>query len=282
MDIHGAGLAQKVVSPGQAEKLLAAEHQAAMLPQDMQHLEFLGAQIQELPIKLDFPARRVNLQIAHMECCGVCCSLNGHPDISPQDRFDPRHQLARVEGLGQVIVRPQLKAKDLINILIPGCHHQNRDGISGGPEVFAHLEASQAREHHIQDHQVRMQPLDVGTMIDEVTARARGLGDRKIVRSAHCGMWVEGDPDLLERLKPKAKRVIFIVMAGGPSHLELYDNKPTLAKMHGQPMPESITRGQPIAQLVGAHSETVDFVPQFRSQRPVRVTHAHSSHPTIV
>jgi hypothetical protein len=51
---------------------------------------------------------------------------------------------------------------------------------------------------------------------------------------------------------PKAKRVIFMVMAGGASHLELFDNKPELAKRHDQPMPESITRGQPIAQLQGA------------------------------
>jgi uncharacterized protein (DUF1501 family) len=51
---------------------------------------------------------------------------------------------------------------------------------------------------------------------------------------------------------PKAKRVIFMVMAGGPSHLELFDNRPVLAKMHGQPMPESVTKGQPIAQLQGA------------------------------
>ena len=51
---------------------------------------------------------------------------------------------------------------------------------------------------------------------------------------------------------PKVKRVIFMVMAGGASHLELFDNKPELAKRHGQPMPESITKGQPIAQLQGA------------------------------
>jgi len=50
----------------------------------------------------------------------------------------------------------------------------------------------------------------------------------------------------------KIKRVIFMVMAGGASHLELWDNKPELAKRHGQPMPESITKGQPIAQLQGA------------------------------
>jgi len=48
---------------------------------------------------------------------------------------------------------------------------------------------------------------------------------------------------------PKAKRVIFLCMAGGPSHLETFDYKPKLAELGGQPMPESYTKGQPIAQL---------------------------------
>lgn len=48
---------------------------------------------------------------------------------------------------------------------------------------------------------------------------------------------------------PKIKRVIQLYMAGGPSHLETFDYKPKLAQMHGQPMPESFTKGQPIAQL---------------------------------
>jgi hypothetical protein len=50
---------------------------------------------------------------------------------------------------------------------------------------------------------------------------------------------------------PKAKRVIFLCMAGGPTHLETLDFKPKLAELHGQPMPESYTKGQPIAQLQG-------------------------------
>ena len=49
----------------------------------------------------------------------------------------------------------------------------------------------------------------------------------------------------------RAKRVIFLVMAGGASHLETFDNKPKLKEMHGKPMPESYTKGQPIAQLQG-------------------------------
>jgi hypothetical protein len=48
---------------------------------------------------------------------------------------------------------------------------------------------------------------------------------------------------------PRAKHVIHLYQAGGPSQLELFDWKPKLAAMHGQPMPESLTRGQPIAQL---------------------------------
>ncbi len=51
---------------------------------------------------------------------------------------------------------------------------------------------------------------------------------------------------------PRAKRVIWLFQAGGPSHLETLDYKPALAKLQGQPMPESITKGQPIAQLQGA------------------------------
>src|SRR3954454_11898483 len=51
---------------------------------------------------------------------------------------------------------------------------------------------------------------------------------------------------------PKAKRVIHLYMAGGPSHLETFDHKPKLAQMDGKPMPESFTKGQPIAQLQGA------------------------------
>ena len=49
----------------------------------------------------------------------------------------------------------------------------------------------------------------------------------------------------------KVKRVIYLYMAGGASHLETFDHKPRLAQMNGKPMPDSITKGQPIAQLQG-------------------------------
>src|SRR5207249_484632 len=42
---------------------------------------------------------------------------------------------------------------------------------------------------------------------------------------------------------PKAKRVIYLFMAGAPSHLELFDNKPELAKWDGKLPPPDLLKG---------------------------------------
>ncbi len=45
---------------------------------------------------------------------------------------------------------------------------------------------------------------------------------------------------VLPHFAPKAKRVIYLFQSGGPSHLELLDYKPKLAKFHGSELPDSI------------------------------------------
>jgi hypothetical protein len=52
-------------------------------------------------------------------------------------------------------------------------------------------------------------------------------------------------------LPVKAKRVIFLCMAGGPSQFETFDWKPRLKELHEKPFPESFTKGQQLAQLQG-------------------------------
>ena len=47
--------------------------------------------------------------------------------------------------------------------------------------------------------------------------------------------------------KPKAKRVIYLFMAGAPSQLDLFDYKPTLAKYNGKPVPPDVVMGQKYA-----------------------------------
>src|SRR5438270_4096948 len=41
----------------------------------------------------------------------------------------------------------------------------------------------------------------------------------------------------------RAKHVIFLFMQGGPSHIDTFDPKPLLTKLHGQPLPASATEG---------------------------------------
>ncbi|MFN9342231.1 MAG: DUF1501 domain-containing protein [Planctomycetota bacterium] len=59
---------------------------------------------------------------------------------------------------------------------------------------------------------------------------------------------------------PRAKRVIWLYMAGGMTHLDTFDYKPKLEELHGKPMPESFTAGQQIAQLQGQQLNC--FAPQ--------------------
>ena len=96
--------------------------------------------------------------------------------------------------------------------------------------------------------------LALASLLDPGLLRAASAGPDKwpgVVRPHH--------------FPPRAKRVIWMSMAGGPSHLETFDHKPKLAAMHGQPMPDSFTKGKQIAQLQG--QKLVCYGPQLKFQR---------------
>jgi hypothetical protein len=52
---------------------------------------------------------------------------------------------------------------------------------------------------------------------------------------------------------PRAKNVIYLFMAGGPSQLDMFEHKPQLDKLNGQPIPESYTRGKRFAFMDSSH-----------------------------
>jgi hypothetical protein len=91
------------------------------------------------------------------------------------------------------------------------------------------------------------------------------LVDPKLIGSARAAApeprWkgIVDPPDFPVR----ARRVIHLCMAGGPSHLESLDFKPELKRLDGQPFPESFTKGQQLAQLqntvLKARGPFVDF-----------------------
>jgi uncharacterized protein (DUF1501 family) len=89
------------------------------------------------------------------------------------------------------------------------------------------------RRHFFQDCGVGLGKIALaGLLTDSLAGRASAArrGDPLAPRKPHFA--------------PKAKRVIHLFMAGAPSHLDLFDPKPALAKLEGKPLPPSVIMGQ--------------------------------------
>jgi hypothetical protein len=99
------------------------------------------------------------------------------------------------------------------------------------------------------------------SFLGRATSSVGGLALGMLLRAESADAFAPSASSGVAHLKPRAKRVIHLYMAGGPSHLETFDEKPKLMAMDGQPMPESITKGQQIAQLQGQDLKC--FAPQF-------------------
>ncbi len=62
---------------------------------------------------------------------------------------------------------------------------------------------------------------------------------------------------------PKAKRVIYLFMSGGPSHIDLFDYKPALRAHHKQELPASVRMGQRITGMTSGQSSFPCVSPMF-------------------
>ena len=64
----------------------------------------------------------------------------------------------------------------------------------------------------------------------------------------------------LPHFAPKAKRVIYLMQSGAPSHVDLFDYKPGLDKRRGEELPESVTKGQRLTTMT-AGQKSKPFLP---------------------
>ena len=68
----------------------------------------------------------------------------------------------------------------------------------------------------------------------------------------------------LPHFTPKAKRVIYLFMCGGPSHIDTWDYKPGVRAIHGQELPESIRNGQRITTMTSGQKSFPCVAPMFQ------------------
>jgi hypothetical protein len=66
---------------------------------------------------------------------------------------------------------------------------------------------------------------------------------------------------------PKAKRVIYLFMSGGPSHIDLFDYKPKLKEYHGSELPGSVRMGQRVTGMTSGQKSFPCVAPMFEFAR---------------
>ena len=71
----------------------------------------------------------------------------------------------------------------------------------------------------------------------------------------------------LPHFAPTAKRVIYLFMAGGPSHIDLFDYKPAMRKLHGTELPESVRKGQRLTTMTSGQDSFPCVAPMFEFKR---------------
>ena len=86
-----------------------------------------------------------------------------------------------------------------------------------------------------------------------------GIAVANLVNPAGLSAFAGGGQDrgLLNgqfHVPPKAKRIIYLFMAGGPSQMETLDYKPVLNQRNGEQLPDSVRQGQRLTGMSGNQS----------------------------
>lgn len=102
-------------------------------------------------------------------------------------------------------------------------------------------------ELHSRRHWFQQSGLGIGAM---------ALGDLMLRDQARAESTAEVQDPLRPHVTPlpaRAKHVIYLFMAGGPSQLDLFDYKPILQELNGKPIPESYIAGKRFAFMDSSH-----------------------------
>jgi Protein of unknown function (DUF1501) len=117
---------------------------------------------------------------------------------------------------------------------------------------YERLLRTRTRRHFFSDCGVGLGAIALGSLLrgDKKTFAGDGDGAARNPRSVQAPLSQRLADPLAGRpghFPPRAKNVIYLFMAGGPSQLELFDYKPELKRYSGQPIPDSFIQGRRFA-----------------------------------
>ena len=117
-----------------------------------------------------------------------------------------------------------------------------------------HLLQGQTRRHFFERCGIGLGAMALHTLLQGGNS-AKGLLAQPFSTAGHAAHPTTAVSGMQEvtKMAARAKRVIFLFMAGGPSQLDLFDYKPSLNRYHGQPIPASFIEGKRFAFMDSSH-----------------------------
>lgn len=103
----------------------------------------------------------------------------------------------------------------------------------------------------MKEKQTQSEPLQQITRRHFFQQAGFGIGAAALTTLAQREALAQNVQRHVQHFAPKAKSVIFLFMAGGPSQLDLFDPKPLLNKYHDQPVPAELVKGERFAFIKG-------------------------------
>jgi uncharacterized protein (DUF1501 family) len=111
-------------------------------------------------------------------------------------------------------------------------------------EIKSEVKKLVTRRHFFKDCSFGLGSMALASLLND---KAFGSTQHSALSTQHFQLSTQHSALSTQHFKPRAKRVIYLFQAGGPSQLEMFDYKPGLAKYDGKPCPPELLKGQTLA-----------------------------------
>src|SRR5207249_1767215 len=156
-DVHvdGARSTGERESPDAIEEPVTRHDVAGVARELCEQLELERPQCERRACECRATRSEINPQLAHLDdprlrWPGLCPS---------QDRADTRHELARREGLGEVVVSSELEADDAVRFIVARGQDQDRD-VRGVAQPSTEIEPVDVRKPEVEHDEARVTSID--------------------------------------------------------------------------------------------------------------------------
>ncbi len=184
LDVHieRLGVTEVVTPPHAVDELTAREHTPRVAHEHLKKLELLQRHVDDLAVHGDGVTVDVEGDAASLQHALIDLVIRLHD--AAQHSAHPRQQLTRRVRLGDVVIRAELETDDDVDLGVLRSEHDDRH-VRGGADLAAHLGPGNAREHEVEQHDIRAVVTEGGDRgrpvlcdLDVVAFSAQQVGER--------------------------------------------------------------------------------------------------------